>query len=177
MSKNEKTFIGLWILGILGIIAEIGEGSLSGIAFFLIMTVGSALLFFLCRFIRKHSKVNESNNIIEVFVNGTYYRNQKEISKLMELNTASNFKYKKLTTNAVLVEEPTNIHDKNAIKVLISGVHVGYIPAEECIKFKSLIHSNRISEVIAEISGGPRKDLSGGYDNTSFRVNLTVITK
>lgn len=31
-----------------------------------------------------------------------------------------------------LVPEPDNPHDKNAIKVVIRGVHVGYVPAVKC---------------------------------------------
>lgn len=32
--------------------------------------------------------------------------------------------------SAVLVPEPTNKHDRNAVKVTIDGLHVGYVPAE-----------------------------------------------
>lgn len=33
-------------------------------------------------------------------------------------------------TSATLVREPSNPHDRNAVKVMISGVHVGYLKRE-----------------------------------------------
>ena len=46
-----------------------------------------------------------------------------------------------------LVEEPTNKHDPNAIKVIVDGHHIGYIPAKKCTKVKTILHSGTIKEI------------------------------
>lgn len=38
---------------------------------------------------------------------------------------------------ASLVPEPTNRYDKNAVKVLVDGAHVGYVPAEDAARVKA----------------------------------------
>ena len=53
MKKREKTCIGLVILGIIGVFVEIGEHSLSGIGFYLIVIILFGSLFALSRFITK----------------------------------------------------------------------------------------------------------------------------
>lgn len=40
---------------------------------------------------------------------------------------------------AVLVPEPTNKHDRNAVKVVIDGEHVGYVPAEDAPRVRRAI--------------------------------------
>ena len=45
-----------------------------------------------------------------------------------------------------LVEEPTNKHDPNAIKVVVDGKHIGYVPAKYCKKVKDILHSHTIIE-------------------------------
>lgn len=35
---------------------------------------------------------------------------------------------------AVLVPEPRNPYDKNAVKVMVRGQHVGYVPADDCAR-------------------------------------------
>ena len=32
------------------------------------------------------------------------------------------------TVNTKLIPEPDNIHDKNAIKIVAGGIHIGYVP-------------------------------------------------
>ncbi len=184
MNKGEKISLGFFIFGIIGILVEIGERSISGVIIYLIWVIISELVFFIFHKKKHSTKPNKQNKYtkpepIQILVRGTYYLNQKPIAKLMPppSSPSSANKYGTLKTYATLVEEPTNKYDKDAIKVLISGVHVGYIPAEECCRFKTLIHNNRIVEVIADVTGGPRQSPFGGYDNTSFQVNLTIITK
>ena len=38
-----------------------------------------------------------------------------------------------------LIEEPTNKYDPNAIKVIVDGQHIGYIPAKKCAKVKTTL--------------------------------------
>lgn len=56
-----------------------------------------------------------------------------------------------------LIEEPENEYDKNAIKVIIDGVHVGYIKKGSCSHIKKLLHSGIISGIDSEIRGGKYK--------------------
>lgn len=56
---------------------------------------------------------------------------------------------------AALVPDPGNPHDANAIKVLLSGVFIGYIPAESAVRVKQLMDHGKISHVSARIVGGP----------------------
>lgn len=56
-----------------------------------------------------------------------------------------------------LIEEPDNPHDKNAIKVLIDGVHVGYIKKGSCSHIKNLMKSGNIAKISARIGGGKYK--------------------
>ena len=71
-------------------------------------------------------------------------------------------------SNVQLIEEPENEHDPNAIKVVIDGVHVGYIKAGSCSHVKKLLRENKISSISAEISGGKYKMLVPGDDYDSF---------
>ena len=74
-----------------------------------------------------------------------------------------------------LVPEPDNPHDPNAIKVMLDGRHVGYVPAEECADVRPLL--SRAQKIRAHIFGGPSKVVSGGtvhhYDD-ELRVRVTI---
>ena len=65
-----------------------------------------------------------------------------------------------------LVPEPSNPHDKNAIKVIVSGQHVGYIKSGSCVHYLNLIRDGRILAMKADIEGGPYKLL---FDDTIER--------
>lgn len=74
-----------------------------------------------------------------------------------------------------LAPEPDNPHDPNAIKVMLDGRHVGYVPAEECADVLPLL--SRAQKIRAHIFGGPSKVVSGGtvhhYDD-ELRVRVTI---
>lgn len=79
-----------------------------------------------------------------------------------------------------LVPEPKNPHDKNAIKVMIAGEHVGYISRDENVHVGSLLQSKRITGVTAEISGEVKAACNDGTILTSgdhVRIVLTVSCK
>lgn len=80
-----------------------------------------------------------------------------------------------------LVEEPDNPHDPNAIKVIVDGVHVGYIKSGSCAHVKKLLHSDSIISIKAEIGGGNYKYLSEEEtiekDSSNFFVTLHVKIK
>lgn len=64
-----------------------------------------------------------------------------------------------------LVEEPENAYDPNAIKVIVDGVHIGYIKRGSCAHVKQLLHSGKITKISAEIRGGKYKFLYCEYDD------------
>ena len=59
---------------------------------------------------------------------GIHYR-REALVKALNGGPALN-KELTLDTTAHLVPEPTNPHDRNAIKVILNGHHIGYVPAE-----------------------------------------------
>lgn len=69
------------------------------------------------------------------------------------------YEYKFYPTNVELVEEPDNPHDANAIKVIIDGVHVGYIKSGSCSRVKNLLRSGKVVSIDADIYGGKYKVL------------------
>lgn len=67
------------------------------------------------------------------------------------------WKYEFDPSRVELVEQPDNPHDPKAIKVMIDGVHVGYIKSGSCAHVKNLLDSGRIQRITADITGGPYK--------------------
>lgn len=58
---------------------------------------------------------------------------------------------------AGVVPEPDNPYDPNAIKVVLEGVHVGYIKAGSCAHLLKVLRENRIGRIAFEVAGGPYK--------------------
>lgn len=70
---------------------------------------------------------------------------------------------------AELVPEPDNPHDPKAIKVLVDGVHVGYIKAGSCAHIHKLLQEDRIERIESSIFGGKCKYLCS-YDADAKRL-------
>ena len=51
----------------------------------------------------------------------------------------------KLLNLVNLIPEPTNIFDSNAIKVEVSGWHIGYVPSVETLKVNDIISKDHIA--------------------------------
>ena len=106
------------------------------------------------------------SNALTVKVTGTNYRNQKEILSLGSLNPEYSLnkvalikKYPEGNTiyeyifpkhTATFEFEPTNEFDPNAIKVMIKGVHVGYVKKGSCARIKNLINQNKIKSIFVK---------------------------
>lgn len=134
-------------------------------------------------FIKKTEKQDSSpvpeesvkRNTITARVCGTKYRYAKDLLSLGTLNpdylldkrsmyqkyrgchVAYEYIFPEL--HATLEFEPTNEYDSNAIKVIINGVHVGYIKRGSCSRIRNLINNDKISDITAKISGGKGKSL------------------
>ena len=84
-----------------------------------------------------------------------------------------------------LVPEPDNPHDRDAIKVMVDGVHIGYVKAEMCAHVHDILCTPRLQQVNCTIAGGKRKryirDGKEDYvlerDEVSFYARLTITTK
>lgn len=74
------------------------------------------------------------------------------------------YQYEFNPKSVVLEEEPDNIYDSNAIKVLIDNVLVGYIKKGSCGHIKNLIKEDKIQSIFAEIHGGKYKIVISDYD-------------
>ena len=80
------------------------------------------------------------------------------------------FNYKK----AELVSEPDNPHDPKAIKVVVGGLHVGYIKAGSCAHLHKVINENRIERIDCEISGGKYKVVLECWDDLGGNSKYTL---
>lgn len=127
----------------------------------------------------------------DFFIVGTYYH-QKEISKLSVANkdykcTAKTliaqdksmqriFQYTYINKPVKLVPEPKNKHDKNAVKVIIAGEHVGYIKREECQSVKRILNTKDIKYISAFISGGKYKIVNndGSVEKDELDISINV---
>jgi len=69
------------------------------------------------------------------------------------------YEYKFSPKKAELVPDPDNEHNPKAIKVLVDGVHVGYIKDGSCAHIHKLLRENRLQSVTAQIVGGKYKEL------------------
>lgn len=75
-----------------------------------------------------------------------------------------------------LVPEPDNPEDPKAIKVLLDGVHVGYIKAGSAAHIHRLIRENRIEAIEPRIIGGKYKAVYEYVDKgeTTIGVRLDI---
>lgn len=69
-------------------------------------------------------------------------------------------------TSAKLEKDPENEHDKNAIKVLVGGRLVGYIPAKDAVEVGEILATKAVESITAYIEGGPFKV----YDSESEEI-------
>lgn len=99
----------------------------------------------------------------------SYQQNLAKISGLKELRS------KHFECYALVVSEPSNKFDKNAIRVEINGLIVGYIPKE---KAKKLSKYSIRKTVPALINGGWKDDYSEGNYGVKLAINnLNELTK
>ena len=123
----------------------------------------------------KPAKEADKKELLTVKVVGTEYRDIERIKTLGTINedfsldkkglfkkypegcTVSEYDFPKCV--AEFEFEPTNEHDPNAIKVLIKGIHVGYVKKGSCARIRNLINQDKIKSISATIKGGNYKSL------------------
>lgn len=72
------------------------------------------------------------------------------------------FEYEQKTKEVEIIAEPDNPYDANALKVIIEGLHIGYIKKGSCSHIKNLLKRN--PEITATIQGGRYKYISSYCD-------------
>lgn len=106
---------------------------------------------------------------------------EKDIFRgLMELNPAYDWKKRELIDAymtdypvykwvpkqlpAMLIPEPDNQHDPNAIKVVVGETTIGYIPKEKTGEVRKILDEGRLLNLAYEITGGKYKLVTEEYD-------------
>lgn len=96
-------------------------------------------------------------NIMELAAENDFYSYSKKELIKVELTGQRVWKYVFCADKVELVPEPDNPQDPNAIKVIIDGLHVGYIKAGTCAHLLKVIREGRLGKIEAVIGGGPYK--------------------
>lgn len=95
---------------------------------------------------------------------GIHYfgKDNKSLKSYMQKTYKPVYKYNKLkTVDVQLLPEPSNPHDKNAVKVLVNNIFVGYLPAMIATQISSYISNpNYRYDAILKGRGGPYKTLN-----------------
>ena len=95
---------------------------------------------------------------------------------ILKLGTNRTYEFFPLDANAILMPEPNNPHDNNAVMVLVDNNLVGYIPAEYALFVKNLISRRSLSFAGVSILGGNVKIVYSNrdvvIDRNGFRVKL-----
>lgn len=96
--------------------------------------------------------------------------------ELINLGNDRIYEFFPLNSNAVLMPEPNNSHDRNAVMVLVDNNLVGYVPAEYALFVKNLIYQKALSFAGVSILGGNVKIVYSNrdvvIDRNGFRVKL-----
>ncbi len=111
-------------------------------------------------------KTVNANGTFDIVGEASYQSNLKKIAgpKTKEA--------KYLTVPALIESEPTNKHDKNALKVTIQGLTVGYLSREEASYIAAKTINPIFKPVMATIVGGWKDKTSEGQ----YGVKLLLIS-
>lgn len=133
---------------------------------------------------------------IEEIYSTAYFQPQLEkvVSKSMPIN--NEFIFEKFPNNTSAVwkynvyypknvrfeKDDKNVHDKNAVKIIVDNTQVGYIPSEKAHKFRKWLDEKRIYNINLKISGGEyikKIDKSKEYYRTScnYSINIYLLIK
>ncbi len=129
-------------------------------------------------------------NILQLAtVNPQYAMTKKQIAAA-DLLHEKIWKYQFESQKVQLIPEPTNPYDRNAIKVCVGDLHIGYIKKEDCQHLLTAIKGNRLLDIQCELGGGPNKTvfeddddetgetvLAMEKDEISFYCKLTITEK
>lgn len=128
--------------------------------------------------VEKTYKVAGINHYLSAFKSIGEHNPQYDMSKkeILLAGLAGKEIYKQVFNpqKAEVIPEPDNPHDQNAIKVIIDGVHIGYIKAGSCAHLLKVITENRIEQICCEMRGGQYKayvDTSGMDEDAHYELD------
>jgi len=84
------------------------------------------------------------------------------------------YQYDFYPSKVELIPEPDNQYDNKAIKVIVEGVHVGYIKSGSCSHIHNLLNNNRIHKIEVEMGYGKYKVLHDNRDDYDQMENKYV---
>lgn len=114
------------------------------------------------------------DDIMTLAEESTYYTTSKSIISEFNLTNECLYEYDFPSKPVELVPEPDNPYDKNAIKVLLKGVCVGYIKKGSTAHIHNLLKNNRIKNMTLEIKGGRYKYWESKYDYMTDEETITL---
>ena len=130
--------------------------------------------------------------IVQYPVKGVFAHEDEIFHNLMEYNPEYDYTKAELIENCVpdfpvykwipkrlpaeLIPEPDNKYDPNAIRVVVGGITIGYIPKESCITVLHQISEGKIDNIAYEIAGGAFKLLEEDYDPDKDKSKYSVKT-
>ncbi len=111
-------------------------------------------------------------------IDSDWYLKDEDIMERLKGTSKENrtYKYKYKTYSVMLIPEPNNRVDKNAIRVLFDGSFVGYIPSEQTTQMKKYI--NRSESLKGIIKGGPVRYVTADYvEDRCYDVEVIIQSK
>lgn len=135
---------------------------------------------------------NESYEVQSAVAGSSFYN--ETISKAMQINPNYGlsdenivklgknrvYEYYPLHKNVVLVPEPKNSHDPNAVKVMLNNNLIGYIPSENALFVRKLLADKSLLSASVDILGGNFKMVlkeNVVISRNNFRVDLRYTYK
>lgn len=97
------------------------------------------------------------DNLLSLASDGEYYHLGKRDIIDEYLTEQRLYEYEFFISKVELVPEPDNPHDPKAIKVLLDGLHIGYIKAGSCAHLLKAMREDRIKEIECQAGGGRYK--------------------
>lgn len=67
------------------------------------------------------------------------------------------YQFRRAEKPAQLVPEPNNAHDRNAVKVMVDGRHIGYISSDDNVQVLGILRRRTVQDVVCAFSGGTYK--------------------
>lgn len=99
-------------------------------------------------------------NILSLSTENPYYDYTKRELIDEDMTDERIYQYDFFTARTELVPEPNNQHDPDAVKVIVDGVHIGYIKTGETKHVLNAINSKHIKRIYCQIYGGKYKYLT-----------------
>lgn len=79
------------------------------------------------------------------------------------------YQYDGTTSRADLIPEPDNPHDANAIKIMVDGQLMGYVPQKSCSKVKKLMNNPKYQYCSVGLLGGKYKHI---WEDDNEKINI-----